>query len=307
MTQQDDITQRLRDNADLDEAEHGNARVVKLEREAADEIERLRAELSKLRAPVAEPAIVGWRDPDCGRMAQKGPPHGYNRYSEALMTVAEHRALMAAALASAPVAGADRDADERAVMTPAKAAYVEHFGHAAGWLSYKGSWFIEGFKAGQKSAPVAGEAQPVGRVRHFNYSGVARNGFSQEAVLNDDAPTLPDGALLYAAPQASAEPTHKPAMSVAEFCAEAGRLGLTADTLAAQLSQRPEFADCLPQADKDGGQQRAGDVRDTALSNLIWAASERDKGNRIRQFDQFMDEARAAISSNAAKQGSRDE
>lgn len=48
-------------------------------------------------------------------------------------------------------------------------------------------------------------------------------------------------------------------------------------------------------------------ARDTALSNLLWAASERDKGNRIRQFDQFMDEARAAISSNAAKQGSRDE
>ncbi|CCH09511.1 dATP/dGTP pyrophosphohydrolase domain-containing protein [Achromobacter xylosoxidans] len=214
MTQQDDITQRLRDNADLDEAEHGNARVVQLEREAADEIERLRAQLgqrgapvaderaldlldtlftayengtpcyeepdsqggylgmafridddtfracadllnkerprtagalasapvakpkcapiddgicwsskeiqrrqkeeddaraayyhSRASAPVAEPAIVGWRDPDCGRMAQKGPPHGYNRYSEALMTVAEHRALMAAALASAPVAG----------------------------------------------------------------------------------------------------------------------------------------------------------------------------------------------------------
>lgn len=58
------------------------------------------------------------------------------------------------------------------------------------------------------------------------------------------------------APQASAEPAHKPVMSVAEFCAEAGRLGLTADTLAGQLAQRPEFADCLPQADKDGGQQR---------------------------------------------------
>ena len=52
-------------------------------------------------------------------------------------------------------------------------------------------------------APVAGEAQPVGRVRHFNYSGIARNGFSQEAVLNDDAPSLPDETLLYAAPQAS--------------------------------------------------------------------------------------------------------
>ncbi|MGN3704504.1 hypothetical protein [Achromobacter xylosoxidans] len=64
MTQQDDITQRLRDNADLDEAEHGNARVVQLERDAADEIERLRAELSKLRAPVAdERAAHGYGSP----------------------------------------------------------------------------------------------------------------------------------------------------------------------------------------------------------------------------------------------------
>lgn len=47
-------------------------------------------------------------------------------------------------------------------------------------------------------------------------------------------------------------------------------------------------------------------VRD-AMRNLMWAASERDKGNRIRQFDQFMDEARAAISPDSAKQGSRDE
>lgn len=47
MNNQNDIIQRLRDNADLDEAEHGNARVVQLEREAADEIERLRGELSR--------------------------------------------------------------------------------------------------------------------------------------------------------------------------------------------------------------------------------------------------------------------
>ncbi|KDD47797.1 hypothetical protein L529_3779 [Bordetella bronchiseptica MBORD901] len=39
----------------------------------------------------------------------------------------------------------------------------------------------------------------------------------------------------------------KPIRSVAEFCAEADRIGLTADTLAAQLAKRPEFADCLPQ------------------------------------------------------------
>lgn len=64
MTQQDDIIQRLRDNADIDEAEHCNPDVVALEREAADEIERLRSELSKLRAPVAKPKrapLDDWR------------------------------------------------------------------------------------------------------------------------------------------------------------------------------------------------------------------------------------------------------
>lgn len=98
-----DIARRLRDQAGQYEQDPRYMVDAALNRAAADEIERLRAE-RKLRAPVAEPAIVGWRDPDCGRMAQKGPPHGYNRYSEALMTVADHHALMAAALASAPVA-----------------------------------------------------------------------------------------------------------------------------------------------------------------------------------------------------------
>lgn len=66
------------------------------------------------------------------------------------------------------------------------------------------AWEERARRAALASAPVAGEAQrPVGRVRHFNYSGIARNGFSQEAVLNDDVPSLPDGTLLYAAPQAS--------------------------------------------------------------------------------------------------------
>jgi len=39
-----DLINRLRENADLDEMEHGNPDVVALEREAADEIERLREE-----------------------------------------------------------------------------------------------------------------------------------------------------------------------------------------------------------------------------------------------------------------------
>lgn len=60
-------------------------------------------------------------------------------------------------------------------------------------------------------------------------------------------------AKLDAAPQAS-EAVRKPVMTVAEFCAEAGRLGLTAHNFAAQLAGRPEFADCLPHTDKDGAQ-----------------------------------------------------
>jgi hypothetical protein len=47
----DDITQRLRDNADLDAAEDGNPAVIRLEREAADEIDRLRRALAA--APAA--------------------------------------------------------------------------------------------------------------------------------------------------------------------------------------------------------------------------------------------------------------
>lgn len=40
-------------------------------------------------------------------------------------------------------------------------------------------------------------AQAVAKVRHFDYRGIARNGFSQEAEMLDGAPTLPDGTLLY--------------------------------------------------------------------------------------------------------------
>ena len=34
-------------------------------------------------------------------------------------------------------------------------------------------------------------------------------------------------------------------MTLAQFCAEAKRIGLTADVFAAQLATRPEFADCV--------------------------------------------------------------
>lgn len=70
MNNQNDIIQRLRDNADLDEAEHGNARVVQLEREAADEIERLCGELSRLRAPVADDSVTVKQARDAVRAAE---------------------------------------------------------------------------------------------------------------------------------------------------------------------------------------------------------------------------------------------
>lgn len=38
----------------------------------------------------------------------------------------------------------------------------------------------------------------VGHVRHFEYSGIGVNGFSQEPQLMDGSPFLPDGTILYA-------------------------------------------------------------------------------------------------------------
>lgn len=119
------------------------------------------------------------------------------------------------------------------------------------------------------SAPVAGEVvgwaavpsrgKRAGRIYCTCDTREQIDAYIEQVHQSNDSLTLWARPVSFAdaAPQASAESTHKPVMSVAEFCAEAGRLGLTADTLAAQLSQRPEFADCLPQADKDGGQQHA--------------------------------------------------
>lgn len=205
MTQQDDITQRLRDNADLDEAEHGNARVVQLEREAADEIERLRAELSQVRAPVAGEAQ--------------------------------------------PVADA-----------AIKAAYVEHFGHAAGWLSYKGSWFIEGYRAGRNAAPqVSAEQTQAALQKSFDM------GKFYGSLPETDAEDVRNAALEQAAAICDSVDNYANPMT-AKDCADAIRALKT-------------------QADKDGGQQRARDAgeRNGALEQAArlcesLAGGDRDHG-----------------------------
>lgn len=138
--------------------------------------------------------------------------------------------------ASAPVAGEAQPVADAAI----KAAYVEHFGHAAGWLSYKGSWFIEGYRAGRNAAPqastVAGEAQKpvawmlIGRLKNSE----------PKFTLSDPAGIYESVyAPLYAAPQASAE-------------YERGH----ADGWAAGWDQAIK----QPQADKDGAEQALKDL-----------------------------------------------
>jgi hypothetical protein len=51
---------------------------------------------------------------------------------------------------------------------------------------------------------VEGEAVAVAVIRHFNYSGIVRNGFSQEPVMIDGAPILTDGTKLYTQPAPAA-------------------------------------------------------------------------------------------------------
>lgn len=116
----------------------------------------------------------------------------------------------------------------------------------------------------------ASEALEVARTALMEIADLADVDADQRGVIVNRA--LTTIAQLTASPQAS-EVVCTPVMTVAEFCAEAGRLGLTADTLAAQLAARPEFADCLPKADKNGGKcrtcGRTGVVDDGEITSSV--------------------------------------
>lgn len=203
--------------------------------------------MSQVRAPVAEPAVVGWRDPDCGRMAQKGPPHGWHRYSEALMTVAEHRALMDAALASAPVAPQACPTD------------VCQAGKADGVLCANDECDrANGVRPA--SAPVAGEQIIAWDVQD---TGLGRRYTTYNPKFAEDLMNLGENVrpLVYAsalppanaAPQASAEDVRNAALE------EAAAICDSVDNHANPMTAR-DYADAIralkTQADKDGGQQR---------------------------------------------------
>ncbi|MDH1177974.1 hypothetical protein N5C72_07800 [Achromobacter mucicolens] len=160
-----------------------------------DNFERCATDAAKIArdmasAPVADTWTTGDDDLDMALNMAGVPGDGALAQMEAVER-------LKARLASAPVAG-ERANLRRVIKWGADNIKLE--GPEAKQFA---SFLVELERAALASAPVAGEAHPVGRVRHFNYSGIARNGFSQEAVLNDDAPSLPDWTLLYAAPQAS--------------------------------------------------------------------------------------------------------
>lgn len=58
----------------------------------------------------------------------------------------------------------------------------------------------------RKLRQIAAALAPVGTVREYLYEGIARNERRFEAVLFDGV-SLPDGAMLYAAPVAAAGPS----------------------------------------------------------------------------------------------------
>ena len=70
-----------------------------------------------------------------------------------------------------------------------------------------------------------GGAVPVAKIRHFHYSGIARNGFSQEAQMLDGTPELPDGTELFTHPPAQAAQVDKPPKLGGCCCGEPCVLG----------------------------------------------------------------------------------
>ena len=157
------LPQLLRENADLDEAEGGNAQVCALERDAADEIERLRREVAKLRAPVADERSPS-PCPFCGGAAfatYKTDDEGMRWHSVHCKTGCdgngkhgtEKDAIAAwnarAALASAPVAG---EAVGKVVLFGGD---LKEVSWTAGKMPPPGTTLYAALQAG----PVAGEAQ----------------------------------------------------------------------------------------------------------------------------------------------------
>lgn len=204
-------------------------------------VARVTALLAELRA---EGVQAGWQlvpiEPT-DAMRQAGAQ--YAECGISANAVYGYRAMIdAAPLASAPVAGETKPVDDATI----KAAYVQHFGSNEEWLGAEGSYFIEGYRAGRNAAPQASAlAAEYARGRADGFDAAKAAPQASEAV-----PTLPRGwqlalnlaidAIENAAPVGQDWPVNWPAI----------------------LHGLVELRDALaqPQADKDGGQQRADGV-----------------------------------------------
>lgn len=265
------------------------------------------------RAALASAPVAGERLSDA-TLAALVNKHGLHALP--IMQVFEFAKDVCAALESTPVAkpvAPDLQAQIVALRRPNWPSTGDRSSFHEGYETAR----VDILRLLRRSAPVAGEAVTWEAVRQelaiFLMGATGRSSKEWHRPLDNasEGGALARMRACLAAPQASAEPTHKPAMSVAEFCAEAGRLGLTADTLAAQLSQRPEVADCLPQTDKDGGQQRAGDGLPAAPLRVFAAGIWTYDGTGQALSHTELDEAafvtyRAALSAPQAEQGERD-
>lgn len=239
--------------------------------QAAEEIRRLRAALAS--APVASArAALAQLEAACDTLCRLRTQEQYlsmvdSGQQDALLALDDARAQARAALASAPAAND---------LTPAGMKEIcPECGHQFGCFH---SPYIDKLRA-LASAPVAGEAQGwSGWACQYPNKLPRLYGSKEIALLNCDAANGDRVLFLseHAAPQASAE-------------YERGH----ADGWAAGWDQAIK----QPQADKDGGQQRAGDVLPDYMHDLRYHDQFRIGWNRC------VDAYRSALSATQAGQG----
>lgn len=269
------LPQLLRENADLDAAEGGNPDVLALEWAAADEIERLRREVAKLRAPVADErtafnkchsaiikALSSIARADGPDTRKADDPELLYR-SPVMDDVVHIRIALdecRAALASAPVAdlrphlewalrriGTSLDTGDKyeaaqAALDAAKAAPQASASDFAKLQSaYVGACdqiaeLLAEKQASTENAPVAGEAQPAAYLTLDEEGSPCMLFFDVGEARGYCAPgEEPEPLFRHAAPQASCEP-------LVRYCPGCGSVGPVGD----------EYRDCCP----DGGEAR---------------------------------------------------
>ena len=247
----------------------GKPVVMKLEVDTTATIARINDEVARLRAPVADERAAAINPEECNAEVYKHgtsvglfaiPKEDANAICAGIAAATGARVdwhyiagrvhiKALPALASAPVAGhqpypampepdvnhpgEQEDGYSRAAVETAMRAAHDR-GYSVGWDHGKE----------HASSPVAGEAQPLGYVCASGLGLLARGDYATILAKSRPGYQFP----VYAAPQASAEDVRNAALEQAAHLMEQTGKRIAASDIRA-LKQ--------PQADKDGGQQRA--------------------------------------------------